>query len=169
MQLMERRRGNEHYRSRNFQAARQHYDRALAVVELVKGAGPEEQHEIDANRLAVLLNLAALHLESGDFSQAAISCSQALEIDGSNAKGLLRRAKAYIAMHDYEVRPIHDDTATESKISFQPANHCNPDSVIMILSKSSVGWLQMQSSSVRRGSVVRYTHMFRLQVVQRSS
>lgn len=104
MQLTERRRGNEFYQSGNWNAAKYHYDRAKAIVDFVRGQGPDEQAEIDANRVAVLLNLAAVSLATREYCSAVELCSEALASDCGNQKALLRRAKAHVASHNYTVR-----------------------------------------------------------------
>ena len=103
LQLLERRQGNERYRLGNFEAAKQHYNRAKAIVDLVKGQGPDEQAEIDSNRVAVLLNLAAVFLGTCEYSSAEQCCTEALQTDGSNGKAMIRRAKANTKLHNYEV------------------------------------------------------------------
>ena len=72
-------------------------------MDLVKGQGPDEQAEIDSNRVAVLLNLAALFLGTREYSSAEQCCTEALQTDGSNGKALTRRAKANSKLHNYEV------------------------------------------------------------------
>ena len=103
LQLAERNKGNEHYRRSAFKEALKHYSNAAAIVELVRGCGLAEQAEVDVNCLTVYLNKAAAHLALQEFADAAIQCSKALGISSDNEKGLLRRAKAYIGMHEYEV------------------------------------------------------------------
>ncbi|KAK9834030.1 hypothetical protein WJX81_004746 [Elliptochloris bilobata] len=60
--LDERRKGNEHFRAGRWAAAMGHYERAQGIVELVRGASPADQAEIDRNRVTVALNAAAAHL-----------------------------------------------------------------------------------------------------------
>lgn len=103
LQLTERRKGNEHYRARRFPEALHHYDRARSIVEYVKGSSTGDQHELDANRVAVYLNIAAVCIASQDASGAVHWCSQALELEPRNVKGLLRRSKANLQRHEYEV------------------------------------------------------------------
>lgn len=60
--MTERRQGNEAYRSRNYTKALHHYERAKAVVEFVEGLSRADQAEVEVNKVAVYLNLAAVHM-----------------------------------------------------------------------------------------------------------
>ena len=103
VQLTERRKGNEHYRGRRFPEALHHYDRARSIVEYVRGAGTGDQAELDANRVAVDLNIAAVCIAIRDYSQAVHWCSEALKLQPDSVKGLLRRSRANLERHEYEV------------------------------------------------------------------
>lgn len=59
LQLSERRAGNAAYKQHQHQQALYHYERALSIVEFVGGSNTDDQAEIDANKVAVLLNMAA--------------------------------------------------------------------------------------------------------------
>jgi hypothetical protein len=61
-QLSERQAGNRAYKQQQYTAALQHYQRALAVVNFVVGSSADEQAEVTANKGAVLLNIAAVHM-----------------------------------------------------------------------------------------------------------
>jgi hypothetical protein len=61
-QLTERHAGNKAYKQQQYAAALQHYQRALAVVNFVVGCSADEQAEVLANKAAVLLNIAAVHM-----------------------------------------------------------------------------------------------------------
>ncbi|GAB4816733.1 hypothetical protein N2152v2_003779 [Parachlorella kessleri] len=123
--LTERRQGNDFYRQGNFRKALYHYKRAAGVTEFVMALSRADQEEVDVNKLAAYLNIAAAYMglqarkaprwcdcrqgERGLWAQldleygSAISfCSKALAVDPRSAKALLRRLKARIAWHDYE-------------------------------------------------------------------
>ena len=104
-QLVERRRGNQRYQAADFVAAKHCYERAKGILDLIQGQGAAEQEEIDVNRIKILLNMAALHLATREYSKAASFCTEALQLDKENRVALLRRAKAYSAMHEYQVCP----------------------------------------------------------------
>ena len=55
------------------------------------------------DRVTVLLNLAALHMATQQGQLAIQCCSQALSLDPKSCKALLRRAKAHLKMHNYQV------------------------------------------------------------------
>jgi Tfp pilus assembly protein PilF len=63
---------------------------------------------VDANRVAVLLNIAAVAVEKAEFRTAAQLCSRALALDPGSRKALLRRAKAHMGRHEPQVpkRPM---------------------------------------------------------------
>ena len=71
---------------------------------MVRGQGDAEQEEINANRVKVLLNMAALYLATKNHSKAVACCTEALQADEHSRIALLRRVKAYIRMHEYQVR-----------------------------------------------------------------
>lgn len=79
-----------------------HLERAKGIMEYVRGEGKDEQAEIDSNRAAVLLELAAVFTAMGRHSPAAAKCSEALALDDRSAQALLCRAKANIALHNYQ-------------------------------------------------------------------
>ena len=60
---MERRKGNDRYRAGDFEAAKYHYQRAKAVVDMVKGQGEADQAEIDANKVSSTLVPSNLSLQ----------------------------------------------------------------------------------------------------------
>lgn len=100
-QLAERRKGNEAYRARRWEEALRAYTRAAAVVEFVEGLSRADQAEVEANRVAVYCNLAALHLATQAYGEAVAACDKALALDPGCAKARLRRAKANAGRHAY--------------------------------------------------------------------
>ena len=103
LQLTERRRGNDFYRRGQMGQAMHHYTRAKSIVDLVAGMAKSEQEEIDKNKVSVLLNIAAVHMEQGEHAAACASCTAALALDPKNVKGLVRRAQCRIARHEHKV------------------------------------------------------------------
>ena len=103
MQLIERRQGNVHYKKRHFTDALQHYSKAVSMLEVIKGRVAEEQQEVDLNLGKVYLNIAAVHLQQQYYGEAKRWCTKALKLDASNGKALLRRAKAHMGRHNYQV------------------------------------------------------------------
>lgn len=103
VQLIERRQGNSHYKKRHFTEALEHYSKAVSMLEVVKGRAAEEQQEVDMNLGKVYLNIAAVHLQQQYCGEATMWCTKALKLDGSNDKALLRRARAHMGRHNYQV------------------------------------------------------------------
>ena len=71
-----------------------HYQRARGIVDLVRGLSRADQAEVDINRVAVLCNIAAVHLATKEFGAA-------IELDPGCIKALARRCKAKIGRHEY--------------------------------------------------------------------
>ena len=103
VQVTERTRGNQHYRQKQFDIALAHYDNARLVLEPLKGCPAEEQQEVDTNLVKVYLNMAAVYLFQQLFSAAIAWCSKALAMDPRNEKALMRRARAHVGRHNYQV------------------------------------------------------------------
>ncbi|PRW44423.1 Peptidyl-prolyl cis-trans isomerase D [Chlorella sorokiniana] len=99
--LTERRKGNDAYRSGDYVKALHHYERAAAIVELVQGLSRADQAEVDINKVAIYLNLAAVHMAQKEYGAAVGFCDKALELQPGNFKALLRRCRAYTGRHDY--------------------------------------------------------------------
>lgn len=100
--LEERRAGNDAYKAKKFEEAMHTYQKALSIVNLVAGMSSEDQKEIDVNKASCLLNIAAVHIAKKEYGSAIRKCTEALEIDDANIKGLLRRAKAYAGRREFE-------------------------------------------------------------------
>ena len=105
LQLAERRQGNQHYRQKHFDTGLAHYENARSILESLASNAAEEQQEIDLNLVKVYLNIAAVYLAQQLFGKAIAWCTKALAKDPQNAKALLRRAKAHIGRHNYQVCP----------------------------------------------------------------
>ena len=106
LQLAERRQGNHMYSTKQYDAALQHYVRAKSIVDIISGMASSDQHEIDENRAAVCLNMAAVHLARQHFADAAKCCTDALQSSSCSVKAYLRRANAYIGLHEYQVGKV---------------------------------------------------------------
>lgn len=99
--LTERRQGNEKYRAGDLIGALAHYERAAAVVDFVKGLSRADQAEVDVNKVAVYLNIAAVRMAQGEYGAAVEKCTAALDLFPGNRKALMRRAKAEMGRHEY--------------------------------------------------------------------
>ena len=103
MQLLERRQGNQHYRNRHFDTALTHYNNAVSILEPLQACTTEEQQEVDLNLSKAYLNIAAVYLARKLLSKAVTWSTKALQKDKQNPTALLRRAKAHLGRHDYQV------------------------------------------------------------------
>jgi FK506-binding protein 4/5 len=100
--LEERRKGNDLYRQKKFSEALKQYERALGIVELVVGMSGYDQKEIDKNRISCYLNIAAVHIAQKNVGACISFCDKAVDLDATNVKALLRRAKAHTMRHEYQ-------------------------------------------------------------------
>ncbi|KAK9809910.1 hypothetical protein WJX72_001445 [[Myrmecia] bisecta] len=100
--LTERRRGNDHYKAGQHEQALVCYERAKSIVELVNALSAADALEVDRNKVAVYLNIAAVHLAVQHHQAAARMCRKALELQPQNVKALVRRSKAYMGRHELQ-------------------------------------------------------------------
>ncbi|KAL4858750.1 Peptidyl-prolyl cis-trans isomerase FKBP4 [Chlorella vulgaris] len=100
--LTDRRKGNAAYRAKDYPKALEHYERAQATVEFVEGLSRADQQEVNLNRVAVYLNLAAVHMAMQEYGSAVGFCDKALALDPTSIKALLRRSRAHTGRHEYE-------------------------------------------------------------------
>ena len=103
MQLTERQKGNARYKKSDFPNALEHYSNAVSILEPITGRAAEEQQEVDANLVKAYLNIAAVHLQEQHYGTAIAWCTKALKKDCASDKALLRRAKAHLGRHNYQV------------------------------------------------------------------
>ncbi|NWU64552.1 FKBP6 isomerase, partial [Pterocles burchelli] len=96
----ERQFGNHLYRVQNFKGAKGRYKKAFSI--LCRSPSDEnEQQQIDASKLSLLLNLSATYLKLERSDQALVYGKKALEIDQRNAKALFRCGQACLHMAEY--------------------------------------------------------------------
>ncbi|NXI95481.1 FKBP6 isomerase, partial [Psophia crepitans] len=121
----ERRLGNYLYCQHHFESAKDRYKRAFSIL----GRSPsseEEQRQINASKLLVLLNLSLTYLKLEHPVRALAYGKKALEIDQRNAKALFRCGQACLHMREYEkardfllraqhVQPFNRDINNELK------------------------------------------------------
>ena len=72
--------------AKKFDDARQKYDEALSIVTIVSGMSGGDQKEIDTNRAACLMNIAAVCMAVKDFGEAVrtplVACLEAMIAPG---------------------------------------------------------------------------------------
>ena len=103
LQLLERRQGNKLYKDKHCTEALQHYHTALSMLQPITGRPEQEQQEVDANLVKTYLNIAAVHVQQHLYKEATHWCTKALKRDAGNAKAMVRRAKAHLGRHNYQV------------------------------------------------------------------
>ncbi|KAH7940061.1 hypothetical protein HPB52_020615 [Rhipicephalus sanguineus] len=101
--------GNAAYRKREFDAALQHYDKAI---------------ELDPTDMSFRTNKAAVYFEQKDYQKCIAECNQAIEVGRENradfkliAKAYARMAGAYVKLEDYpNARTYYQKSLTEHRI-----------------------------------------------------
>lgn len=101
--------GSELFKSGHLRGASIRYSKAIQRLAAVDPDTPlevdsveEYEREIVSLRTASLMNLAACQLKFNEFQHVVRNCSRVLELDPRNLKGRYRRAKALLAMNDFE-------------------------------------------------------------------
>ena len=101
--------GSELFKSGHYRGASIRYSRAIQYLAAVDPDTPlevdtleEYEKEILSLRTVTLTNLAACQLRFNQFDHVVKNCSRVLEVDPKNVKSLYRRAKALLAMKDFE-------------------------------------------------------------------
>lgn len=102
-------RGSELFKSGQFRGASIRYSKSLQYlaavdpdVALEVDTLEDYEQEIISLRTTSLMNLAACQLRFNQFDYVVRNCSRVLEVDPRNLKGWYRRAKALLAMNDFE-------------------------------------------------------------------
>ncbi|KAG2453687.1 hypothetical protein HYH02_001899 [Chlamydomonas schloesseri] len=101
-QLEERQQGNAAYRAGDLQGALRHYARGLAVLRLLRPAGPQDQAVLQEAVVGLQLNSAAAQLAAGAAGTCVDLCSEVLAAAPGHLTALLRRARAHVLRHDYQ-------------------------------------------------------------------
>lgn len=95
--------GNKAHDAKKFTLAITKYTKAQLYLEQFNAFKSPEQEQIYSQlKVLLALNLAAANLKLEDYEKVVLHCSNALEIEPRNAKGLYRRASANIAINKYE-------------------------------------------------------------------
>lgn len=95
--------GNKAHDAKKFTLAITKWTKAqLYLEQFNKFQSPEEENTYAQLKVLLALNLAAANLKLEEYDKVVLHCSNALEIEPRNAKGLYRRASANIALNKYE-------------------------------------------------------------------
>ena len=86
----------------------------MSIVDLVAGTNPGDQAEIDKNRAATLMNVAAAHMGMQAFGEAIRNLNEANRIVPNHPKLLMRRARALTRRGAFEEARA-DITACEAR------------------------------------------------------
>ncbi|XP_071846328.1 peptidyl-prolyl cis-trans isomerase D-like [Apostichopus japonicus] len=99
--------GNEQFKAKNPDLARQKYEKALRFYDTLdlatkEGRNPDDEKILFKAQHPIRLNLGACYLELKQYEDAMVQCDKALHMDASSAKGWYRRGKAEMALKLYE-------------------------------------------------------------------
>ena len=101
--------GSKLFKSNHFRQAAMRYSKSVQYLAAVDPDIPlevesmeEHEKEIVSLRTVCLLNLAACQLKLEQYDSVVRNCSRVLEVEPRNVKSWYRKAKALLAMRDYE-------------------------------------------------------------------
>lgn len=133
--------GNNHFKRNNYDAAIEHYSRAIELSE-------QSRLLVEPSELAIFYqNRAACNETLGNFEAVVADCSKAIELKKTYSKAYLRRAKAYEKLHDFD-KAMVDAFCTNLLEKFQ-----NQNSIAMTESI-------VQASSKAKAAEAMKTHKF---------
>eukprot|EP00659_Diplonema_papillatum_P015971 gene15971-24439_t len=98
--------GNMWYKKQRLQNAVKKYEKGLEYISEEHDASEEDKKAVRPVHIALLTNLAAAQLFQKDYAAVVTRCTEALNIESSNAKALLRRAKAHTALDSWSAARI---------------------------------------------------------------
>jgi len=107
------------FKDGDIEQAANRWVQALATLEQLYDATPEQKKEVEEIKLPCLLNCAACYLKLTKYERARDNCTEALKLDANNAKALYRRGQAY-----YYLRALEEaktDLLAASKV--EPSNN----------------------------------------------
>uniref|UniRef100_A0A7S0WN57 Uncharacterized protein n=2 Tax=Pyramimonas obovata TaxID=1411642 RepID=A0A7S0WN57_9CHLO len=110
--------GNQLFAEEEYEGAGEKYLRAQKYVEFETVFEGEEK-TARTLKLHCLLNSAACKTKLGLFKEAVESCTKAMELDGTSAKALYRRAHAHISRADLEL----GEADLARAIELEPSNY----------------------------------------------
>eukprot|EP01128_Nolandella_sp_AFSM9_P008926 TRINITY_DN5577_c0_g1_i1.p1 TRINITY_DN5577_c0_g1~~TRINITY_DN5577_c0_g1_i1.p1 ORF type:complete len:285 (+),score=80.25 TRINITY_DN5577_c0_g1_i1:55-855(+) len=91
--------GNDHYRSKEFEAALASYQHALSTLRFSVAASDKERKLVNAIKTPCFLNQAACNLALKRYVKVIENCTDALYIDSKSIKALYRRSQAYLNLN----------------------------------------------------------------------
>lgn len=94
--------GNDLYRAGNVAVALRRYNRALECVQSEYQMSDDDKKKAVEQKISLHLNIAACMMAKKDYKEAIAHCGKALEHDKDNLKALVRRAKCYNIIDDWD-------------------------------------------------------------------
>ena len=107
--IVEREKGNDFYREKNYEEAINRYRVALEYADKVLPTGKKDDiwNNTQELKIKVWCNRAQCHLLVKEYKLAVLDCNAVLVRDPTNQKALWRRSNAYLKCGDYE--KAHED------------------------------------------------------------
>ncbi|XP_010083598.1 PREDICTED: inactive peptidyl-prolyl cis-trans isomerase FKBP6, partial [Pterocles gutturalis] len=140
----ERQFGNHLYHVHNFKDAKRRYKKAFSILDR-SPSDENEQRQINASKLPLLLNLSATYLKLERPDRALVYGKKALEIDQRNAKALFRCGQARLCMAEYQ--EARDFLVRAQRV--QPFNH-NINNEIKKLARCYRKYMEKEEEMCRR-------------------
>ncbi|XP_061417956.1 inactive peptidyl-prolyl cis-trans isomerase FKBP6 isoform X1 [Lethenteron reissneri] len=117
--LNERAAGNAHFQAGRYDRALHKYLKTLRILENAHLSSNEEESQMEASLLKVLLNLALCYLRKNRPSSTVHYALRALRVQPSNVKACFRLGQAHLMLGDY-VRARYYLLRAQSMAPFQP-------------------------------------------------
>lgn len=110
--------GNEFYKQKKPAMAIKRYTRAIDYITIDGAFTPEQKAQAKTMKASCNLNIAAVKIFEKDYKKAIYFCNKSMELEPSNPKAFLRRAKAYKLDDQWDLA-LKD---VERALEFDPGN-----------------------------------------------
>ena len=110
--------GNEFYRQKRPSLAIKRYKRAIDYITIDNAFTPEQKARAKTMKANCNLNIAAVKIFEKDYKKAIFFCNKSMELEPSNPKAFLRRARAYKLDDQWDLA-LKD---VERALEFDPEN-----------------------------------------------
>jgi len=94
--------GNKFYSQKRVTLAEKRYKRALGFLDAEYSMNAEQKAAAKKAKIPCHLNIAACQMYLKNYRAAVEACNKALEIDSTNGKARIRKAKALFRMHEWD-------------------------------------------------------------------
>jgi len=95
--------GNALFKEGKFERAAAKYKRALTFVDSDYGVADEDKDKLKLAKITLYGNIAASKLQLKDYAAVKENCKKVLDLDPHNIKALVRQAKVYVDVDDWDL------------------------------------------------------------------